>query len=163
MIQTRPSMRAAVDQGVKVLGLFATLLVPVAIGLLAQGRPAAAIATLIAGQVTSLYPAMIAAALPALRLYFTRYAIDDDGVRVTTNLLAKSDQRIPWEKVTAIRHRRTVLDAILGITRVDVIAYGRRGATLHLVGLQDGRGVRQEVARRMRSACSVDALTGRDD
>jgi uncharacterized membrane protein YdbT with pleckstrin-like domain len=97
-----------------------------------------------------------------VQIAFTTYTFDDDGLIVRTQVLARSERRVPWEKVTALRHRRTWLDALLRIERLDVIAYGERGTTLHLVGLRDAAPLRAEVARRMRETATVEALLRSD-
>lgn len=101
---------------------------------------------------------LVPAFLPVVNVLTTRYVLGADGLRERKQFLSKEERRVSWEKVTALRHRRTVLDKILRIERVDVIAYGQRGATIHLVGLADGAKLRNHVGRMMRESASVDSL-----
>ncbi len=156
--ELRPNLLAAVDIIGKVLGTVAAFLMPVIIPALIQGKALAAGAIFAFGQIASLYPALIAAAFPAVNLAFTRYVVEDDGIRIRTQFLQKTDRRVPWEKVTAVRHRRTIWDVLVGLERIDVIAYGERGTTLHLVGLRNAAPVRDHIARKMRESSTVDAL-----
>ncbi|HET6399233.1 MAG TPA: PH domain-containing protein, partial [Candidatus Thermoplasmatota archaeon] len=96
------------------------------------------------------------------RLAFTRYHLDDEGVRVRTAFLGRSERRVPWGKVTLVRHRRTLLDRLFGLSRVEIVAYGDRGAVLHLTGLRDARPVRQRAAMQMRRSASVAGLFRND-
>ena len=95
---------------------------------------------------------------PVVKVAFTRYTFDDEGIRVRVQILSRTDQRVTWEKVTALRHRRTLLDRLFKMGRIDVIAYGERGATLKLVGLRDSDRLRGLVAQRMRESASVASL-----
>jgi uncharacterized membrane protein YdbT with pleckstrin-like domain len=99
---------------------------------------------------------------PAVRVAFTRYTLDDEGIRVRSTFLSKSDQHVAWEKITALRHRRTVLGWLVGIETLEVVAYGKKGTSLRLVGLRDAALLRDQVARRMRSTASVAALFRND-
>lgn len=105
---------------------------------------------------------VLAIAAPILRVAFTRYTFDDEGIRIRSVLLSKSDQRVPWEKITAVRHRRTLLGSLVGIQRLEIVAYGKRGATLHLSGLRNAPELRNLVARHMRKSATIEAL-GRSD
>ncbi len=154
----RPSLLAAVDTVGKVAGAIAAFLLPVVVPAIIQGKAVAAAALFGAGQLLGLYPALIAVLFPAVNLAFTRYEVADDGIRVRSQFLQKTDRRVPWEKITAVRHRRTVWDVMAGLERLDVIAYGERGTTLHLVGLRDAAPVRDHIARKMRESSTVDAL-----
>ena len=109
-----------------------------------------------------LFVGLLLVVVPIVRIAFTRYVVDADGLRVTSTLLQRSDQRVPWEKVTAIRHRRTLLGALVGIETLEVVAYGKRGATLRLEGLRDAPALRALVARRMRETATVAALVRND-
>ncbi len=157
-VELRPSLLAAVDTVTKVLGIVAAFLLPVLIPALIAGEFAAALGTFAFVETISLYPALVAAFWPAVNLAFTRYQVEEDGLRVRTQFLQKKEQRVPWEKVTAVRHRRTALDVLTGLERIDVIAYGERGATMHLVGLRDAGPIRDRIARRMRDSATVEAL-----
>lgn len=107
-------------------------------------------------------PLAIAPFVPALRLLFTRYVFDHEGIQVRTALLAKTDQRVPWRKVTAVVHRRGLLECWLGIARIDVSAYGRKGTTIHLLGLRDAAKVKDVLARRMMGNATVEAMFEND-
>jgi len=99
---------------------------------------------------------------PALRLLLTRYVIDETGIRVRTALLAKTETRVVWDKITAIRHHRGLFDALFGLQRLDVVAYGARGTTVHLVGLRDAAKLRRLVSRRMRRGATLASLVRLD-
>lgn len=157
-MEFRPSLWAAVDVAAKIMGTVAgfaaSILVPAAI----NGQPVGAAALFLGANAIGLYPAIAAAFLPAVQLAFTRYHLDDEGIVTRTQVLSKSEKRIPWEKITALRHRRTLLDVVFRLERVDVVAYGERGATIHLVGLKDARRIRDRVASEMRATASVESL-----
>ncbi len=99
---------------------------------------------------------------PVLRVAFTRYTFDETGIRVRSALLLKSEQRVPWNKVTALRHRRTIVGWMLGIEMIEIVAYGKRGPTLRLVGLRNAAALRSMVARRMRESATVGNLLSSD-
>jgi uncharacterized membrane protein YdbT with pleckstrin-like domain len=92
----------------------------------------------------------------------TRYELDAEGVRVRSSVIARSEERVAWEKVTLLVHRRGLVDRVLGIEALDVVAYGVRGTTLRLVGLRDARPLRDYAARHMRESASVAALFDND-
>lgn len=156
--ELRPNLLAAVDTLGKVLGAAAAFALPVIVPALLLGEAVAAGALFAFSQLVGLYPALVAAAFPAINLAFTRYHLDEEGIRIRTQFLQKSEKRVAWEKITAVRHRRTVWDVLTGLERIDVVAYGERGATLHLVGLKDAATVRNRIALRMRESATVDAL-----
>lgn len=158
----RPSLLAAVDVVAKVFGVLAGFGLPLLLPLLLEGGIVSLTALLLGLGALDLYPALLVAFLPAVRLAFTRYTLDEEGVQVHTQILATSHKRVPWEKVTALRHRRTLVDAVLGIERIDVIAYGERGATLRLVGLRGAGPVRDRIAAHMRASATVEALLRSD-
>ncbi len=158
----QPSLWAAIDAPAKVIGAGIIFLLPFYISASLQGesfRPLAIVAGL--GSLNLLYALLVPLA-PAVQLAFTRYHIDEEGIRIHTQILTRTERRVSWEKVTALQHRRTILDRAFGIARVDVIAYGQRGATLQLVGLRDAAWLRNLVAKRMRENASVDALLRSD-
>lgn len=157
-IELRPSLLAALETVGKVLGAVAAFVLPVLVPAIILGEAVAAGALFAFTQTVSLYPALIAALFPAINLAFTRYDVDEDGIRIRTQFLQKTEKRVSWEKITAVRHRRTVLDVATGLERLDVVAYGERGATLHLVGLRNAAPVRDLIAQRMLESASVDAL-----
>lgn len=158
MDELRPSLLAAVETVGKILGVIGGFTLPIVLPAIILGEAVAAGAFFAFSQLAGLYPALIAAAVPAVNLAFTRYQVDEDGVRVRTQFLQKKEQRVPWEKITAVRHRRTVWDVMTGLERIDVIAYGERGATLHLVGLRDAGSLRDLISQKMRSTATVEAL-----
>lgn len=162
-LHLRPSLLAAVSSFAKVAGyVLLVVAAPTLVALLA-GRSGLLAAVLLAElSFLALLPAMAAVLVPAVRIAFTRYELDADGVRVHSSLIARSDQRVPWEKVTLLVQRRGLADRVLGISSLDVVAYGTRGATLHLVGLRDPRPVREWASARMREAASVEALFRND-
>jgi hypothetical protein len=112
--------------------------------------------------ITSLILPLLLSVVPAAQLLFTRYIVDDEGIRERVQLLSKTEKRVPWDKVTALHHRRTIFDWMLGIQRLDVIAYGARGTTIKLVGLTKVHELRQLVAERMRSSADVAGLLRND-
>ncbi len=159
----RPSLRAAFERFIVALAGVSVFFVPIFIGLAlgTEDRADEGIAgglNLIFGLVVPIGASMV----PAIQLAFTRYIFDDEGIRERVQLLNKTEKRVKWEKVTALQHRRTVLDKLLGVERLDVIAYGARGTTLHLVGLRDAGPLRGMVARQMRAQASVKRLFSND-
>lgn len=158
----KPSLRAAMDAPVKVLGAVTSVLLPVVIPAAIEGESIGAAVFFFGIEAFALYPALAAALVPAVQLAFTTYTFEEDGLVVRTQILARSERRVPWEKVTALRHRRTLLDVVFRIERLDVIAYGERGTTLRLVGLRDAAPLRSLVARRMRETSTVEALLRSD-
>jgi uncharacterized membrane protein YdbT with pleckstrin-like domain len=163
-LMIKPSLRAAASTFAKVVGVLALAFsVPVLVAW-TSGRGADVFAAVLAAQFgfTAALPAALTLLVPALRLAATRYDLDLEGVRVHSSIIARSDQRVPWEKVTLLIHRRTLVDRLLGIETVTVIAYGLRGATLQLVGLRDAAVVRDFAARRMRASASVASLFAND-
>lgn len=162
-LEARPSLWAALDVPFKALGTLAAFLLPAVVtGGFVAGDPFAALSLFVILELVQVVPAFLLAFAPAVRILFTRYSIDDEGVRVTTQVLARQDARVAWEKVTAIRHRVTLIDRLFGIQRVDIIAYGERGTTLRLVGLRDAKRVRDLAAAKMRQHASLGALLSGD-
>lgn len=161
--QTRPSLLAALDVPFKAFGTVAILAAPFFItGAVISGRPGTFASLFTLFELLQIAPAFLVAFAPAVRIVFTRYLIDDEGIRVHVQVLAKSESRVAWDKVTAIRHRVTLVDRILGIQRVDIIAYGERGTTLRLVGLRDAARLRDLAAKKMRGHASLGALLRSD-
>lgn len=166
----RPSLRAATGQMLTVIAYLVMLGIPsLVVGRLAAGNldlsPEALVGLLLAAvglALAGLYPILIAVVAPFLQLGFTRYVLDQDGIHVRTRILASKEQRVPWEKVTSVTHRRSVFDSVLGIERLDVVAYGARGTTLHLVGLRNAASLRNLVALRMRQSASFESFLRRD-
>jgi len=161
----RPSLWAGLDIVVKAVAGLAFLLVPAAIGVLLHGGRLELLAVLAALSFVEgidLLYALVAAAFPLAQLAFTRYVIDDEGIRVATQLFTRSEKSVRWDKVTLLRQRRTLVDRLFGIERLDVVAYGERGATFHLVGLRDAASLRRLVALRMREHASVGGVLGED-
>lgn len=154
----RPSLWAAVDVMAKVFGVFGSIALTIAVPALLAGEPVAAGTLFVGVQAFSVYPAIAAAFIPAVQLAFTRYVVDDEGITVRTQILSKSEKRVTWEKVTALHQKRSVIDVLFGIERLDIIAYGERGATLHLVGLRDASPLRDHVSQAMRRSATVEAL-----
>lgn len=160
----KPSLRAAASTFAKVVGVLAlAFAVPVLVAWV-SGSGADVLASILAAQFgfAAALPAALTLLVPALRLAATRYDLDLEGVRVRSSIIARSDQRVPWEKVTLLVHRRTLVDRLLGIETLTVVAYGLRGATLQLVGLRDAAVVRDFAARRMRASASVASLFAND-
>lgn len=158
----RPSLWAAADVTLKILGVFLGIALPAVVPALIAGEPILAAGIFVGFQAIGVLPALFAAAAPAVQIGFTTYTADEEGIVVRTQILSRNEKRVPWEKVTAVQQRRTVVDWAFRMQRVDVVAYGQRGATLHLVGLRDAAAVRNEVARRMRRAATVEALLDSD-
>lgn len=100
--------------------------------------------------------------VPVVQLAFTRYIIDEEGIRERVQLVSKTDKRVRWEKVTALQHRITLMDRLFGIQRINVIAYGARGTTIRLVGLRRAPRLRRLVAKQMRVNASFDRLLTND-
>lgn len=163
-ISLKPSLRAAASVFVKIVAFLAfVLLVPVIVAVLGGTDAGFLVAILIAE--TSLFavlPALVGFLLPAIRLLATTYDLDAEGVRVRSSVIARSDQRVPWEKVTLLMHHRSLVDRVLGIATVTVVSYGAHGATLRLVGLRDPAPVRDYAARKMRESASVASLFTND-
>jgi uncharacterized membrane protein YdbT with pleckstrin-like domain len=160
----KPSLRAAASVFAKVVAFIAFVLaVPIFVALLG-GTGAEALAAILIAE-TSLFavlPALAGILLPAIRLLATTYELDDEGVRVRSSIIARSDQRVPWEKVTLLVQHRSLVDRVLGIQTLTVVAYGAHGATLRLVGLRDPAPVRDYAARKMRASASVASLFTND-
>ncbi|MGB1586520.1 MAG: PH domain-containing protein [Thermoplasmatota archaeon] len=158
----RPSLRAAIGPSLlAVLGI-GLLLVPAFMGLAQQDDVETGLGALdvllILSQNSQYLFALAPALAPAINVLTTRYVLAGDGIRLRKQFLSKEEHKVTWEKVTALRHKRSLLDRLLGIERLDVIAYGERGATLHLVGLRDAAPLRDHVGVRMRQSATVDAL-----
>ncbi len=159
----RPSLRAAVERFLAALLGVSVFFVPVIIGLIIEGDREVEAGILGGLDVMfSIALPLLLSLAPAVQLAFTRYVFDDEGIRERVQLLSKTEKRVKWEKVTALQHRRTLLDHILGVERLDVIAYGARGATIHLVGLRDAGSLRGIVARQMRRQANVQRLFSND-
>lgn len=164
----RPSLWAALGRSVTVFGVLLALMVPALLAVFLgvqtddptepDGR---GVFALVDFSLTLLIP-VLAALTPAVQLVFTRYVLDDEGIRERVQLLSRTERRVPWEKVTALRHRVTLLDRLFGLGRVDVVAYGERGTTIRLVGLRHAPHLRGLVARRMLESASVERLFGND-
>jgi uncharacterized membrane protein YdbT with pleckstrin-like domain len=159
----RPSLKAGVGRFLVALSGLVVVFAPLALGVGASLDEPGLAGVLAAWQFfASIGGAVLVSLAPAVQLAFTRYVLDDEGIRERVQILSKSDKRIQWEKVTALQHRRTLLDRALRIERLDVIAYGERGATLHLVGLHDAAHLRNLVAREMRRQANVRRLLSND-
>lgn len=163
-LSLRPSLLAAASIFAKIVLLVGFVLaVPFLVALL-SGSDIAFLGAILLAE-TSLFavgPAIIGILLPAIRLLATRYDLDGEGVRVRSSIVARSDQLVPWDKVTLLMHRRSIVDRVLGIASVTIVSYGVKGATLHLVGLRDPAPVRDYAARKMRESASVATLFGND-
>ena len=156
----RPSLWAAFGVALRVLLFLIPLVVLVAIPVskgASFGAPDGPLILAFVDNIEFVIGVLIAFA-PAVKIAFTRYTLDAEGIRVRSQVLQKQEQRVPWEKVTALRHRRSLLDRLVGLGRLDVVAYGERGTVLKLVGLRDDGALRDLVARRMRESASVEAL-----
>lgn len=153
----RPSLLAALDVTAKIMAAVTAVLLPVVVPALLRGDAVSAAAIFFGVQALDLYPAIAVALFPAVQLAFTRYTVDEEGIRVNVQILSRSERRVPWEKVTALRHRRTFIDALLGIERLDVVAYGTRGTTVKLVGLREAASLRDRIAGRMRDSAHLDS------
>lgn len=159
----RPSLLAALDVPIKILVFVFIFFLPLGIGgAAATGDPLVAILGPAFVTALNFFPALFALLAPAVQIMFTRYVIDDDGIRVTVQFLSKNESRVNWPKVTAITHKRTVVDRIFGIERLDIVAYGERGTTLRLVGLRDAPQLRDLAAKKMREHATVEALFSND-
>lgn len=164
----RPSLWAALERSVTVFGVLLALMVPAMLAVFLgvdAGDPTEpdgrGVFALLDVSLTLLIP-VLAALTPAVQLVFTRYVLDDEGIRENVQLLSRTERRVGWDKVTALRHRVTLMDRLFGIGRVDVVAYGERGTTIRLVGLRHAPHLRGLVARRMREAATVERLFGND-
>lgn len=162
-----PSLRAAADLplriGSAIIGLVAPFAIFALLDAAREGEPVELWTVLVAAALTpEILIALGAAFVPAIRLAFTRYIFHEDGITVQTRVLAATEQRVPWAKVTALQHRRTFIDRILGIERLDVVAYGIKGTTVHLVGLRPAAPLRDLISSRMRETASVQSLFAND-
>lgn len=159
----KPSLWAAASTFARVAGYLGLALLAPILAAIFLGRSSALAAIVLAEfSLIAVLPAAAALLVPAIRLAFTRYHLDAEGVRVHSDLISRNDQRVPWEKVTVLHQRRSLVDRIAGIDTLDVVAYGARGTTLHLVGLRDITTVRQFAAQKMRDSASVEALFRND-
>lgn len=159
----RPSLWASLDVLAKLILGSLPIVVPLLLSGLFQGAFQGVVdlsgpLLLVLVENVNLLFGLLVAFAPAVRLAFTHYIVDEEGIRVRTQILTRSEQRVQWDKVTALRHQRTVVDRVLGIERLDVVAWGARGATLKLVGLRNVAPLRDLVARRMRETATVEAL-----
>lgn len=172
-ILIRPSLWVAAGQVGKFLLGLAAALVPVFIGLVTveddpAGRSVEGLwgrlieLGRVADEISQVAFAAVGLFLPAVRLIFTRYSIGPDDVRVKHQLLGRSEQRVDWKKVTALRYRRTLFDRLVRTERLDIVAYGKRGTTLRLLGLRKDSGIRDFASRKMRETASVEALFEND-
>ena len=163
-LSLKPSLRAAASVFVKLVAFLAFVMaLPVLVAVLSGSSLGFLTGILVAEtSLLAVLPAVAGLVLPAIRLMATQYDLDGEGVRVRSSVIARSDQRIPWEKVTLLRQQRSLVDRALGIQTVTIVAYGAQGATLDLVGLRDPAPVRDYAARKMRESASVDALFAND-
>lgn len=163
-LSLKPSLRAAASTFAKVLALAAFVLTVPFVGALLSGEGLAVLAAFLLAEFgfLAMLPAFAGLLLPAVRLWATRYELDAEGVRVHSSIVARSDQRVTWDKVTLLVQSRSLIDRALGIESVAIVAYGARGTTLHLVGLRDAAPVRDFAARHMRRSASVAALFAND-
>lgn len=160
--QLRPSLWAMLEAFGKWLSAVAGILLVISVPALVEGFRSEDAWFLVIMENMQIGVSLLVPLVPAVRVAFTTYSFDERGVRVRSQVLATLDHRIPWDKVTAVRQRRTLVDRIVGTTRIEVIAYGVRGATLRLVGLHDGKAVRDLVARTMREHCTALAFQDSD-
>ncbi len=162
----RPSLWAALDVPFKLALALLVVLLPIWIGGVYAARDPLDPLTWVLPASLVLFveaaPAALFALLPAVQLAFTRYIVDDTGIRTRMQIVSRREAVVSWPKVTAVLHRRTLLDRVFGIARLDVIAYGERGTTLHLVGLRNAPELRDLVARKMREHATVESLLRND-
>jgi uncharacterized membrane protein YdbT with pleckstrin-like domain len=160
----KPSLLAAASVFLKVVAVIVLALATPALAAILAGQGAGILATFLALQFAAagILPLIASIVVPAIRLAFTRYELDEEGVRVHSSVIARSDQRVPWDKVTLLVQSRSLTDRLLGIERLTVIAYGIRGATLSLVGLRDAGPLRDFAAKKMRESASVASLFAND-
>lgn len=163
-LSLRPSLLAAASVFAKIVVFLAFVFaVPFLVALLSGSDLAFLGAVLLAEtSVFAVLPAIAGLVLPAIRLFATRYDLDGEGVRVRSSIIARSDQLVPWDKVTLLMQHRSIVDRVLGIASVTIVSYGVKGATLHLVGLRDPAPVRDYAARKMRESASVASLFAND-
>lgn len=154
----KPRLRAALPGSLAAFGGLVSIAVPVLLGIDAAPDGAGAGGRLFLLNNLEYLFLFTPALAPIIKVLTTTYIIEEDGIREQARFLSTTDRRITWEKVTALRQRRSVFDALLGIQRLDVIAYGERGATIHLVGLSNAPELRNRFARNMRDSASVDSL-----
>lgn len=157
-----PSMRAAMDVPLKVLLVLFLLFGPfTATGFFVD--PLFMIAPLaILHMILQFWPLLIFVFAPAVRLRFTRYIVDAEGIRSRTQVLSVTEERVSWDKVTAIQYRRTLFDRLLGLERLSVIAYGERGATVRMIGLRNAKDLRDLTAQKMREYATAEAFFSSD-
>lgn len=162
VVRFRPSPLAVVDLPVKAAGAIIGFWLPFQVGALFTGEPIVFLAFFTSLQAIQLLPAVAAAMLPGIRLLFTTYTVDDEGIRTTTQILQRTENHVAWPKVTALTERRTLIDRALGLSRLTVVAYGERGTRIQLQGLREVVPLRGRIAREMRRAATVEALFGND-
>jgi len=168
-IVVRPSLRAAVGNVLQVAFYLTMIFVgPLLLvslfsaEALPEEPPLPFLAAIFLGVWAEVIPLVLGVGVAFLRIGLTRYVLDKDGIHVRSQVLSAKEERVPWEKVTAVLQKRTIFDSLLRIERVHVVAYGRAGRTLHLVGLRDAAPLRNLVASRMLQSSSVESLRRRD-
>ncbi|MGB0653310.1 MAG: PH domain-containing protein [Thermoplasmatota archaeon] len=154
----RPSLLAAMDVPLKILLAGAGVAAPFVVSAALADKPVPILAALFGLESLNILYALAAPLIPAVQLLFTRYTVDEEGIRVQVQILSRSEHRVQWDKVTAITHRRTLFDRLFGIERLDIIAYGERGATVHLQGLRQAAWLRDLAAQQMRRTATVSNL-----
>lgn len=157
-----PSMRAALDTPFKVLLVVLLIFGPFTFTGFAMGGPYELVPFGGLLVIWNYLPLLVFAFAPAIRLMFTRYIVDAEGIRSRTQVLSVTESRLSWDKVTAIQYRRTLMDRVLGLERLSIIAYGERGATLRLVGLRNAKDLRNLTAQKMREHATAEAIFSND-
>lgn len=161
-VMVAPSMRAALDTPFKVILVLLLIFGPFTATGFAMGGPYELIPLGGLLVLWNYWPFLVFAFAPAIRLMFTRYVVDAEGIRSRTQVLSVTESRISWDKVTAIQYRRTLMDRVLGLERLSIIAYGERGATLRLVGLRNAKELRNLTAQKMREHATAEAIFSND-
>lgn len=155
-MMVRPRLRAALPSALAAVAGLMVLGIPIVLGIESSERAEPWWLLLFNNAQTLLV--FTPAVAPFIKVFTTRYIIEEGGIREEVRFLSSTQRRVTWEKVTALRQRRGPFERLLGIERLDVIAYGERGATIHLIGLRDAASLRNRFAKEMRDASSVDSL-----
>lgn len=159
----QPSLIAAIELAVRIFGSIFVLIATGLIIYVAQGGDVrVGLASAVAANGQAILITIIFSGAPIVNLIVTRYRIDEDGVMMQSQLFQKTEQRVGWEKVTALEERRGLLGTIFGFSELVVVAYGSRGAKIHVRGVRDVAALRERLAEKMAEAVSIPAILQSD-
>lgn len=167
--QLRPSSRllwAEIIQALSVVGL--TLALPATYVLVAQlltgvdaSEFAAATfgASAIGAELLFLGPRIIRA---WINVAFTEYAFTNERIYTRTEFLSTDLRVVPYERVTLVLVRRSLMERLLGIAQVHVRAYGDVEQQLRLRGLRDPWPLFRVAREGLRRHNTADAIIRSD-